>query len=367
VKRTAFFFLFIMVSTTIESQVVRRLPCDYWCQEFGPVPTWTRLIPSVPKEPFILPKRIGPVVVFNDMPQYYPPGFRVGINIANETNSTVAKTASQFGIKAVKFWPRVSALGGDMSWVYTKSDLDVIVVRPMLDAITDEYNDCTSGVVVWEEADYGKIAESLLRRFGDQKKVIILTGWESDHQATGVACTPETHPWYPGELAPFADYVLRMLNERQLGIEAARAMYPDASLVVLHAVEVSEAFSDWNVAKDIIPLMQHEPDLVSVTYWHWNNYSITEMLQYVADNTHLDRSRIFVGEIGGPEPKQYERLITGASDAIEWGVSLVFVWHWRQSWGGDNFGLWEKNELGEFTGDWTRGMDAIMELNEAYN
>lgn len=360
--------LIVAVATGVSAQTVRRLPCGYWCQEFGPVPTWTRLIPTAPVQPitFEIPKRIGAVVAFNDMPVYYPPGYRIGISLATETNATAAKIAAANGIRAMKFWPRVSALGADMSWVYRASDLDVIVVRPLQDAISDEYNDCSTGVVVWEAADYGLIAENLLRRFGDVEKTIILTGWESDHQACGVACTPDTHPWYPGELAPYGDYVLRMLNERQLGIEAARAMYPDAMLQVLHAVEISSIDDNWNVARDVIPEMTHEPDLISVTYWHWGDYSITEMLDYVQAYSGLPRSRFLLGEIGGPEPTQYNRISGGVSEAFEWGVSLAFVWHWKQAWPGDNYGVWKKNESGGFTGEPTAGLAAIHYLIDCY-
>jgi len=334
------------------------------CEECEPTPgEWRRVVPGVPPEVFIIPKRIGVVVAFNDVFAVDPPGYLFGINIQTETNFAATQIAAQNGIHSLKLWPRVPTMGADMSAVY-RSDLDVIVVRPMAYAFSDWYGTCVEGQpLMWEDADYGETAEKLYARFSDRPITVILTGWENDHQARGLGCTDGFWKW-PGP-APYADYLRGILNERQRGVQAAREAHPDAELQVLHAIDVNSIDDEWNVVRDLIPLMENEPDLISLSYWKWGEHGITEMLDYIQAYSGLPRGRIFIGEIGGPEEKQYDRIVAGVTEAMEWGCRLAYAWHWRQAWPG-NMGLWKKNEANEFTGEATEGMRAIQELIELY-
>jgi len=161
----------------------------------------------------------------------------------------------------------------------------------------------------------------------------------------------------------YSSYVKTMLDNRQAGVEAARAAYPDALLRVYHAVDINDINNNFNVVRDL----DLEPDIWSLSYWKWGTYTITEMLEYIVEQTGYRPDRIIIGEVGGPVDKQYDRIVSAVTDAMEFGCPLVYVWLYVQDWGGDNFGLWAKDEDGLFTGQWTEGMDAIVAMNEVYN
>ena len=356
-KRVVFFFLILFVALSVDAQAVRRLPCDYWCQWYGPAPTWRRVIPIVPPEPLNLPKGVGVIVAYSDIPKYPTAGYTEGWNIALERNKDSAQALVDMGIRTVKLWPRTHAYGWDMKQVYENPDLDVIVVRPMQNAWSEEQGSCVEGQhSIWVTEDYGKIAMDLYERFGHLDKVIILTGWEADHLVKNLGC--EYNEEYN-----YSSYVKTMLDNRQAGVEAARAAYPDALLRVYHAVDINDINNNFNVVRDL----DLEPDIWSLSYWKWGTYTITEMLEYIVEQTGYRPDRIIIGEVGGPVDKQYDRIVSAVTDAMEFGCPLVYVWLYVQDWGGDNFGLWAKDEDGLFTGQWTEGMDAIVAMNEVYN
>lgn len=374
-RKTAFFFLVLFVSCAVDAQVVRRPPpqndcpepdswvCQMWpnvCEECVPEPgVFRRVIPTIPQEPLLIPKGIGVVVAWSDIPKNDTAGYTEGWNIAIEKNAVSASVLAGLGLRTSKFWPRAHAFGPDMAGVYNNPDMDVIVVRPMQSAWSDAYGTCISGQsMLWVTEDYGQIAFNLYERFGDLDKVIILTGWETDHLVRGLGCD------YSSEYGKnYEWYVRNLLNARQQGVEWAREMHPDATLRVYHCVDVNDIDDEWNAVRDL----GLEPDMWSLSYWKWGVYTITEMLDYIEDVTGYNRSRIIIGEIGGPVDKQYDRIISAATDAFDWGCPLVYIWIYVQKWGGDNFGMWAKDEDGFFTGEWTQGMDAILEVNEAYN
>jgi len=314
-----------------------------------------------------VPKRISVINAAHDIDDI-PPNY--------ETNEQAVNDIAGLGMRAVKIWPRVSYQSAEMAAVFTNSDIDVIVLRP-LENCDYEPSPCDPSAIElrrWENIDYVQVAEYLYSHFGDEQKVIILTNWESDNQFVGwgQGCD-EVEPPEPEILA-----YLDLLDYNQAGIQQVRIENLEKNLRVFNAVEVNRVMGvkAFEVVDKVIPRMAQSPDFVSFSRWYLAS-PISDELDYIELCTGLPRSRIFVGEVGTnegyPTDWQYPYYIENIDAAMTWGVDLLFTWIYRQQWGGTNpndpgfnLGIHEKDANGQFTGDMTSGFTAMQEMMEKW-
>jgi hypothetical protein len=250
-----------------------------------------------------------------------------------------------------------------------------------------------------------KIAKKLLKRYGDQNKVIIFSNWEGDNQWRGSGCNkPDEAMW--GEAGSWYNegcqkdytieecaemfcrermaYVKKCTENRQIGIEGARAKYPNTALKIYHALVVSDfdelpGYYGLNLTKDVIPNLQHQPDFIGVSYYTKHRKSIEEVAEYIQQHTGYLPERLYIDEIGAAEPtpgKQYDRLMAVIPEAFRAGYAFACVWMWKQTWhdfrpNGKpiNFGMWKwANDTGkvEWLDEPNSGLQAIHELNDEW-
>jgi hypothetical protein len=80
--------------------------------------------------------------------------------------------------------------------------------------------------------------------------------------------------------------------------------------------------------------MEHQPDLIGASIW--GDTSVIAALTYIHETTGYPRYRIFIDEIGSRrDGRQYEELTQKITDAWCWGVRLVNIWLWKQTWCGE--------------------------------
>ncbi len=311
--------------------------------------------PPPPVWSYLLPERISTIVAHHDHPNPNHP-------LSVETNTEAVNDLVALGFHAVKIWPQVDPLGQDMLGVYTNPGIDLIVLRPIKDALTVE--GCNGHYGLDETVDYGDLANDLYTLVGNEDKVIVLTGWEADNQIRGAGCfDPLDFVVDPGQPGYDPDDVLRLaqmkalFEYRQTAIQAARQANLHKPLRVYHALEVSHVPihddgdpidpSDdchidrgWNTITDLFPLLNPKPDLISVSTWMSNHpsgcISISYMLDYVKQQSQYPKSKIFVGEYGYGHLDgwaiQGARVYDGFSEARQWGVRAAFQWLYRQDW-----------------------------------
>ena len=266
----------------------------------------------------------------------------------------------------------------DMDFVWRDPRFETIVVRFIGSGMWDEDDPSCTGWTgpFWVNEPTYDIASKLLRRYGEQDKLIIITDWENDNQwSCGGTVTPEI-------AAERMLYVKMMAESRQRAVEQARAENPDAALRVMFAVIANDfdelpSYYGMNITKDMIPFMDPQPDLIGFTYWSKHLKPITEVMDYIMMHTGYPASRIYLDEIGAPEKtecQQYDRIMPVVTEFFEAGGTFACVWMWRQTWydftdGGKpiNMGMWKwAGTTGkvEWLNEPTSGLAAIQELND---
>jgi hypothetical protein len=366
------------------------ITCQLWphlcedCEYLPPV----RLVPVEP----LFPRRIGVVALAQDG------GFNgIWRNPSGWPNWIAADEVVGYGIQAIQLWPMVGITdedgwppldGLDMTYVYENDGLDLVILRPMQHSFSEKA--CADGdSATWEGGDWGAYAEALYAKFGHLPKVIILTNWESDWQLWGPLCR-EPNECPVGGIWPVewqwkyntcegdydcqvrvcdmvrwnrAWYLTQLFEARQAGIEAARAAHPDAALRVFHMVTVNhtEDTVQLNVTRDVIPALEHKPDLIGLSHWD-KDQTVVEALNYIRVHTGFPRNRIMLSETGEPSgDTQYQAIYTDVSAAMDWGAASALVWTWRQHWDGKDMALVDDDGVPN------EGLAAVLELREKYD
>jgi hypothetical protein len=294
----------------------------------------------------------------------------------------------------------------DMDRVWKHPGIDVIVVRFVNAAWTAHEKHCSgwNGPTFAQEPTY-EIARRLLKRYGDQPKVIIFSNWEGDNQWRGAGCNKpdmamwdSASPWYSGAcrdentVAECAEmlcrdrmnYVKRRTEERQAAIEKARRKFPDTTLKIYHALVVDDFDEEpghfgMNLIKDMVPHLKRSPDFIGVSYWLKSLKTIAEVFDYIHDHTGFPAHRCYIDEVGAKEKSeglQRDRLMDVIPEAFETGYAFACVWMWKQTWynwtsGGRprNAGMWKwAGDSGkvEWSDEPNSGLQAILDLNEQY-
>jgi hypothetical protein len=227
-------------------------------------------------------------------------------------------------LAAVKIWdgfygpgnPQVTAIMQDPT-------IDIVVYRPLMNESHSRRR---------ENADYGMLATQFYNHYGSIEKIVILTGWEQDHQYQHYHSSADTQ-WDYNDYRAF-------VQQRQNGVEAARATYgPSSNLFVFHAVEVNAV--PGGVLHNVVRLMDPKPDFVSYSAWG-GLYDLTNDLNAIEQKSGLDRTRIYIGEFAyqggeGITTTSHNRVRSFLQEARAWGVHLAFLWQFNQ---GQQFEKW---------------------------
>jgi hypothetical protein len=267
-----------------------------------------------------------------------------------------------------------------MDAVWRDNRIDTIVVRfigaGMWDG-SDVSCDGWNGPFWVHEPTYD-IASKLLRRYGTEDKTIIITDWEQDNQwACGGTVTEEM-------AVKRMAYVVRQAEARQRAVQRARNENPGAAMNLMFAMILSDfdelpAYYGMNLAKDGVPGMDPQPDMLGVSYWLKHLKTITEVAEYIFLHTGYAANRLYIDEIGAAEKnggEQYARLMEVRPEAFEAGYRFACVWLLRQTWydftdSGKpvNMGMWHwAGNEGKvtWTDEPTSGLAAIHELNDTW-
>ena len=122
---------------------------------------------------------------------------------------------------------------------------------------------------------------------------------------------------------------------------------------------------DVPVLAERISDMKHRPDLIGLSYWRGEE-DPTPTLEWLESVTGYPPARIYVDEVGATEGKQAERLRRFIPKIWEFGVKIINVWMWRQTWCGDkNHGMWQQLQPCEgrvIFGDQTDGLQVIQDF-----
>jgi len=320
------------------------------------------------------------------------------------TSLEVLDDISSHGIRSVKIWLDGDPLdGGPWCWSpaywtrddpfscnmgqYGFEDMNLFWSHPGIDVFTVRFQSKAwsiqeyvsqrpdkpprlGGTTFANEPTYW-IARELLKRFGDLDKTIIFADWEqdwaiqgqgsqgTDNQGRWLYPWDNADPWYSdgcweeydydtcGEMVvrDRLAYVRWVIEERQRGVEMARAEFPDAILRIEHTVVLNRypanfEESDLGIAlAEEVKTLDPQPDTVSLSFWERTS-TIVEALDYVEAVTGYPRDKIYVDELGEwKEWAQYERIHNEGRRAICWGVTKLNIWMWRQTWRGNNHGL----------------------------
>ena len=293
----------------------------------------------------------------------------------------------------------------DMDLVWRHPDIDIIVVRFVHEAWTATETGCSGWTgPTFAQEPTEKIAKKLLRRYGDQNKVVIISNWEGDNQWRGSGCNQpdqamwdDASSWYSNEclnsrtVEECAEllcrdrmkYVKKQTEARQVAVERARAAYPNATLRVFHSLVVSDfdelpGFFGLNLTKDMIPTLDHQPDFIGVSYYRKHQKSITEVAEYIHQHTGHPPERLYIDEVGAAETtegRQYDRLTMVIDEAFTVGYTFACAWLWKQTWHDwtargkpKNFGMfrWMTTAGKVEWGEPNSGLQAIHELNAGW-
>jgi len=153
-------------------------------------------------------------------------------------------------------------------------------------------------------------------------------------------------------------YVVEKMEQRQREVERARREAFERlghmpKLRVMTAVVVNryphnqreyERASGIPTMAERVAGMKNKPDLIGLSYW-LKGHDPAETLDWLQGVTQYPRYRIYIDEVGGIEGRdQAQRLADYIPAFWEWGVKVVNVWMWRQTWhdSGINRGLWQQ-------------------------
>lgn len=228
------------------------------------------------------------------------------------------------GFNAAKIWPVFQDYeSADFAALMSDPEIHTILYRPLHESELEE--NCAGGMWFrWENSDYGEIADDLYQLYGDLEKVVILTGWEQDHQFEN-RCG-----WGNGGITE--EEYLKLVDSRQLGVSGARAANLDKSLRVYHAVElnnVPDSPGGVNVLMRIVANMAQSPDLISYSAWAaLTNAGVVKKLNTIQTVSGLARDRIFIGEFGWDRstPNLTAKIRSYADTVFGWGSRLMFWW-----------------------------------------
>lgn len=316
-----------------------------------PVFAQIRPMPSDPIQywPELFPRRVGVVHAIHDY--WHTP------------NITAANDLGGLGIRAIKLWPREHYLTLAMQQIYRDPRFDVIVLRPLQNSAILHETGCDGSQHQywrWENIDYGQVARDLYTHVGDVDKVIILTGWENDHQIKGLGCGQRIPS--QAEINSFK----AMLEAREAGVQAAWNDFPSANLRIYHAVEVNHVFSSgFRVIDHIVPFMSPKPTLISYSHWSATR-TITETVNRIASVIGRPKHYVFVGEIGRRERpccSQYPYLFNSYSEAYNTGANLVLMWTYLDAF---NCPKTEGTWLRRCDGTLATSYNALIDLKAIY-
>ena len=285
-----------------------------------------------------------------------------GYALGQQTTVTAADIASR-GFGTVKIWP-LSQDPAALSSVFTDPHLEVIIYRPLHHSTQESRCGLTT---YWDEnVDYGAIASDLYSLYGNQRKIVILTGWEADNQIEGLYgnCA------WPDQAG--LDAFRSLLEQRQEGVRAARDTNLDKELRVYHAVEVNQVpdapSGNNNALEQVLPDMTEAPDFISYSAWGSGGTptGITAKLDTIESVSGLPRDRIFVGERGCKisNSNRDTCYINHATNAFDWGVRLWNVWAYNVGPSDpDGYDLVDTS-TGE---DTANGFSVLVPLNEDFS
>lgn len=247
-----------------------------------------------------------------------------------ESNAHALAGIVSLGYHAVKVWPTVNYLSNDLAPAFTNPAIDVIALRPLQNASLEVGCDGNT-YYRWENIDYGQVARDPYAAYGNQHKLIILTGWEADHQINGLACGG-----VPSQAQ--IDAFVAMLDGRQAGVESARAANPSAALRVVHAVEVNKVGTGpgFSVLSTIIPQLGNPPDLISYSAAGATASTIQSKLGIILARSGLTIKQIFIGEFSRDyrSPSTPSGIYSFGEKAFQWGVPFIFYWEYRDDYPG---------------------------------
>jgi hypothetical protein len=222
-----------------------------------------------------------------------------------------------------------------------------------------------TGQAITEEPTYD-IARTFLERFGDLPITVIFTDWEQDWPLRGLGSRgydeegrmrfpwTDHNPWYSNEcfeqysyqecgemlLEERWNYMKSVIERRQLAVMRARAEHPNANMRVMHAAvfnRYANFFKPEDLGSSILDVImeipvRHRPDLLFISFWDRRG-TITEALDWAEAKTHYPRHRFGIDELGEwREAEQYDRIYNTVREAWCWGVDLVNIWMWKQTW-----------------------------------
>jgi hypothetical protein len=299
-------------------------------------------------------------------------------------------------IRAVKLWLDINPFDGMESWcwespagqqcfegglteenmrdVWAYPDIDVIVLRlqnPRWTTYARDYKGTAVPNTVIADAPYYEIATQLYKFFGWRDLVIIFTDWEQDWLLVNSS-------WNRATLEERQKQLLGLLEKRQQAIERARreafAKYGRTPLRIFHAAIVNRYPGNEHPGEEdiprlatLIPTLEHPPDFIGLSYWK-RKLDPIPILNWLSETTGYPPERIYIDEFGEREDLQYDRLMDYVPVFWNWGIRLVCIWNWRQTYcyPDNNRGLWEQIDCtpGEPVewGNPTEGYDALREL-----
>jgi hypothetical protein len=232
------------------------------------------------------------------------------------------------------FTPDSEGYGEDMVRFWREQPLDLLIVRPQWYAWSGE-EETERLRATYMDADFYAIAKRLYEDIGHRDMVVILTDWEQD--------------WLFEE---FPEWVLLQIEKRQEDVERARKeafleLGYRPNLRVMHSVIVNRypanGGEEGTTLAEKIPKLKHRPDLIGLSYW-MRGLDPRETLDWLRGVTHYPPSRIYIDEFGGDEWEQEERFEDYVPLFHEWGIKVVCIWMWKQTWCDPehNRGLWQQ-------------------------
>lgn len=262
------------------------------------------------------------------------PGYSLG-----QPTTTTAADITRRGYRVVKIWP-IYQRPENLGTIFSDPGVNVIVYRPLHNST--QLTECGTTTFVWENVDYGQIATTLYQLYGNQPKIVILTGWESDNQIDHLPVGSPTCGW---PVQTEVDNYRHMLEQRQIGVRTAREANAAAKLRVYHAVELRQVpdfpGGSLTVLDQIIPKMSEPPDFISFSAWGSTPAKITTKLDSILKVSKLTRDRIYVGEWGCKvnNVNRASCFRDHANNAFNWGIRLWIVWSYASTGGGNSYDL----------------------------